>query len=246
MADGPRVIEWGVRTDRTRDDEEGERLALLRGGEAPPRSFGTTYPAGDSTVELSSHGSWLGVPGSGGDPRARVVADKPPDAAEPDLMQRRPYMGYLIVLGCIGAFVMEIALNDWTIEPLSLNPMVGPSVNALIRSGAKVTSMIQDGEWWRLFSQLFLHVRVGGGGESAWGVVTDQETKPQPTLLLSQAGVLHFGFNMVTLIKHGFQMEREAGGACFWDEDRTFRPRSERQSDDAGRHPSPLRLRDTQ
>ncbi|EED94376.1 predicted protein, partial [Thalassiosira pseudonana CCMP1335] len=49
-------------------------------------------------------------------------------------------------------------LNGWKVEPLSVNPMIGPSAETLIKMGAKQTSLIvNQGEWYRLFSPMVLH-----------------------------------------------------------------------------------------
>ena len=49
-------------------------------------------------------------------------------------------------------------MSGWHIEPLSVNPMIGPSSETLIKLGAKYTVLIVDyGEWYRLFSPMVLH-----------------------------------------------------------------------------------------
>eukprot|EP00903_Cladosiphon_okamuranus_P009160 g8753.t1 len=77
----------------------------------------------------------------------------------------------------------EFSLNGWTVEPLAENPMVGPSGETLIEAGAKRTDLIVDnGDWWRLISPMFLH-----------------------------AGVVHFLGNMLGFFQVGAMVERVFG-----------------------------------
>lgn len=46
-------------------------------------------------------------------------------------------------------------------EPFSLNPWFGPSTETLIDLGAKFTPRIREGQWWRLYVPIFLHVGLG-------------------------------------------------------------------------------------
>lgn len=78
----------------------------------------------------------------------------------------------------IGGFIFEMSEGDWKFAPFSENPMIGPHPEALIRAGAKLTSKIEDGEWWRLFSPLILH-----------------------------AGLIHLGVNMIAWIKLARDLE---------------------------------------
>jgi membrane associated rhomboid family serine protease len=74
-------------------------------------------------------------------------------------------------------------VNGWQIEPLSINPMIGPSAETLIKVGAKQTSLIvQENEWFRLFSPMVLH-----------------------------AGIIHFVLNMVALWFIGYAVEMNHG-----------------------------------
>ncbi|KAA0154223.1 hypothetical protein FNF28_06837 [Cafeteria roenbergensis] len=99
------------------------------------------------------------------------------------LLQTRPYLGYLIMAGCVFGMVYSFYLNNWEVEPLSVNFMVGPGLQALIEAGAKDTSLIvQGGEWWRLFTPMWLH-----------------------------AGIIHLVANMSVLLRFGWPMEKEAG-----------------------------------
>ena len=59
---------------------------------------------------------------------------------------------------CTILLIASIALNGWKVEPLAINPMIGPSAETLIRMGAKDSNLIvNEGEAWRLFSATVLH-----------------------------------------------------------------------------------------
>lgn len=52
----------------------------------------------------------------------------------------------------------SIAQNGWTVEPFSVNPMIGPSAQTLVAMGAKSSSLIVESkEIWRIFSAMVLH-----------------------------------------------------------------------------------------
>merc|ERR1719321_2665093 len=70
--------------------------------------------------------------------------------------------------------------------PFAENPTFGPSSYVLLELGAKRRDLIvESGDWWRLFSSMFLH-----------------------------AGCLHFGFNMIGMYNVGVPLEREFGWVC--------------------------------
>lgn len=71
----------------------------------------------------------------------------------------RPYFTYILLFLCTTVMIASIAVNDWSIEPLKENPMVGPSAETLILMGAKESKLIViEKEWWRLLTAIFLHV----------------------------------------------------------------------------------------
>lgn len=73
----------------------------------------------------------------------------------------RPFFTYFILLFCTVMLIASIGLNGWRVEPLSVNPMIGPSAETLLELGAKQTSLIvNDGEWFRLFSPMVLHAGI--------------------------------------------------------------------------------------
>ena len=54
--------------------------------------------------------------------------------------------------------IISIALNGWKVEPLSVNAMIGPSAQTLVKMGAKDSNLIvNDNEAWRLMSSVILH-----------------------------------------------------------------------------------------
>jgi len=73
----------------------------------------------------------------------------------------KPFFTYFLLFICTCTLVASIGLNGWKVEPMSVNPMIGPSAETLILMGAKDTPLIViDGEWYRLFTPMFLHAGV--------------------------------------------------------------------------------------
>ena len=97
--------------------------------------------------------------------------------------KNRPWFTYFLLFICSIMMLVEFGLGDWKIAPLSENPMIGPSAQALIDAGARVTPLIVDaGQWFRIFSPLFLH-----------------------------AGLIHFFLNMGALWFVGAAVEQSHG-----------------------------------
>jgi membrane associated rhomboid family serine protease len=99
--------------------------------------------------------------------------------------QQRPWFGYLVLVGCVAGLATSIARSGG-IADVSVNPMIGPTAQALIATGAKVSALIVCGDWWRLVSPMWLHV-----------------------------GLVHFALNMNMLIRMGWPLERAIGTARF-------------------------------
>ena len=94
-----------------------------------------------------------------------------------------PRFCFLIVLANCAALARCVQLEDWQLQPMSVNPMLGPSAKVLTDMGAKVTTMIvKDGQWWRLASAMFLH-----------------------------GGVIHLFANMFGMWREGGRLEQEFG-----------------------------------
>lgn len=95
----------------------------------------------------------------------------------------RPFFTYGVMFVCTVCLIVSIGLNGWTVEPLVVNPMIGPSAQTLIAVGAKQTSLIvEDNEWYRLFTPMLLH-----------------------------AGVIHYFVNMLALWFIGYAVEQSHG-----------------------------------
>lgn len=95
----------------------------------------------------------------------------------------QPFFTYTVMIVCTICMILSIGMNNWKFEPLTVNPMFGPSAQTLIDIGAKKTSLIvNEGEWYRLFTPMFLH-----------------------------AGIIHFVFNMLALWFIGYAVEQNHG-----------------------------------
>jgi hypothetical protein len=69
----------------------------------------------------------------------------------------RPFLTYFIITSTTICFIVSIGLNHWSIDPLKVNPMIGPSTETLVRMGAKDSDLIVNKvEWWRLIATTFL------------------------------------------------------------------------------------------
>jgi len=100
----------------------------------------------------------------------------------------QPFFTYILMVICTAMLVISIWQNDWQIEKLSINPMIGPSAETLIKLGAKQTNaIVNEGEGWRLITPMVLH-----------------------------AGAIHYLFNMMALWFIGSAVEQSHGSiaAC--------------------------------
>jgi len=88
------------------------------------------------------------------------------------------------MLVCTVCLLVSIGMNnDWTLEPLNVNPMFEPREQTLIAVGSKQTSLIVDkNEWFRLFTPMLLH-----------------------------AGIIHYFINMLALWLIGYAVEQSHG-----------------------------------
>jgi membrane associated rhomboid family serine protease len=95
----------------------------------------------------------------------------------------RPFFTYFILLFCTIMLIASIGVNGWKVESMSVNPMVGPSADTLLKLGAKQSSLIvNEGQWYRLFSPMVLH-----------------------------AGIIHYCLNMAALWFVGSAIEKSHG-----------------------------------
>lgn len=96
-----------------------------------------------------------------------------------------PFFTYLIMFICTIMMIVVFSLGKWKIAPMSVNPLVGPNADVLIKAGARDTSLIvNEGQWFRLVSPVVLH-----------------------------AGVIHFVVNMLALWFIGAAVEQSHGFA---------------------------------
>lgn len=73
----------------------------------------------------------------------------------------RPWFTYVIILLCTIMLIVSFAVNDWKIEPLNVNNMIGPSKDTLIKIGARDTDLIvNEHQWFRIVSPLILHAGI--------------------------------------------------------------------------------------
>ena len=71
---------------------------------------------------------------------------------------QRPYMTYCLTFVYIILMVVCFGANGWKVEPMKVNPFIGPSPETLLRMGALNTqTMIKTGSWYRILSATFLH-----------------------------------------------------------------------------------------
>jgi len=99
--------------------------------------------------------------------------------------KRVTHIPYFIIGSSITMLVLmlyEIWVNGG-IEPLSTNPFIGVSAEALVYIGGKWSPYILDrGEWWRLFVPIFLH-----------------------------SGFIHIGLNLLIQVLIGMKLEIQHG-----------------------------------
>lgn len=92
-----------------------------------------------------------------------------------------PHFTIFCMIVCTACLVVSISLEGF--EHVTINPMIGPSAEILVRMGAKKTTLIvNNGEWYRIFTSTFLH-----------------------------AGILHFVINMLALWFVGTAVEHSHG-----------------------------------
>ncbi|CAL8467415.1 g6953 [Coccomyxa elongata] len=64
---------------------------------------------------------------------------------------------YITTAGVVATFVLALWQNDWQIEALNRNPLVGPSEAALRALGSlSATDVIDRHQYWRLITSIFL------------------------------------------------------------------------------------------
>jgi rhomboid protease GluP len=102
------------------------------------------------------------------------AADSPPQRAAYRLPLHRPIVTWVLLAIIVAVFIVETLLGGST------------EIDILIRMGAKFTPLIAAGEYWRLFTSMFLHI-----------------------------GVMHLAFNGYALFIIGTELERLVGPGRF-------------------------------
>lgn len=73
-------------------------------------------------------------------------------------LRNRPWFTYGVIAVCSLMLFVSFGVNGWKVEPLNVNPLIGPSSETLIKVGARQTDLIvNEGQWFRLFTPLVLH-----------------------------------------------------------------------------------------
>lgn len=117
---------------------------------------------------------------------AQDFADEGDDEEEVYVVKQR--WGYCsIVFSLVQLVILIIMMVKCGIAPLNINPMVGPYPDVLSDWGGKnAVFILEDGEWWRLFTPILLH-----------------------------AGVIHLLCNVAVQLETGAFFEREWGSATW-------------------------------
>jgi len=73
----------------------------------------------------------------------------------------QPFFTYFAMVVCTVFLIISFWQNNWHVEPMRINPMIGPTAQTLISIGAKETFLIVNkNEWWRLISPMVLHAGI--------------------------------------------------------------------------------------
>lgn len=98
-------------------------------------------------------------------------------------LNNRPWFTYSMLAICTIMMMVTIGVNGWKLEPLNVNPLLGPSSDTLVMVGARQSDlMVNQGQYFRLFTPLILH-----------------------------AGLIHFIINMMALYFLGGAVEQSHG-----------------------------------
>ena len=138
--------------ERKRDTQ----IAMIN---ANPERWGGPMPAAAVGSGGGGGASGKSAAGGGGGGVAAAQYEAEEQGQEPELPKPPfPKFCFLIVLANVLALARCMQLEKWQFQPMSVNPMIGPSAVVLTDMGAKVTTMIvKEGQWWRLWSAMFLH-----------------------------------------------------------------------------------------
>ena len=166
---------------------ERGRLSLLKSGSPFAKVLISAF-----ALDIAAQEIWTNSPLRGCAMRSflRGVVTKPrlPDAAlapkpHAAMPERRPL---LLTYGLL-AFLLAVFIAEYVFRLSPASGLFDPSIGTLIALGAlKKSLVLQDGEWWRLFSAPLLH-----------------------------AGLIHIAFNGLALFFAGSVLENVIGRAWF-------------------------------
>jgi membrane associated rhomboid family serine protease len=100
-------------------------------------------------------------------------------------LHSRPIFTYALLALCSIMMFVTLAVNNG-FEPLTVNPLIGPSSETLVRCGARDSNLIvNESQWFRLFTPIILHAGlvhyvvnmlalyfIGGAVEKAHGIAS--------------------------------------------------------------------------
>jgi membrane associated rhomboid family serine protease len=73
----------------------------------------------------------------------------------------RPIFVSCTLFICTVTMIYGFYKNNWKIESLNINPLIGPNPQVLLDMGAlQGRALIEDGKWWLLITPIFLHAGI--------------------------------------------------------------------------------------
>jgi membrane associated rhomboid family serine protease len=157
--------------DQFEDEESGKDRKWFRTNK--PESSRTKEDYGTSSPDTKQEGLL----------QQETTADEEDDDATQIYVVKQRYGVLSIFFSIVQTVVLIIMMIQCGVAPLNINPMIGPYPDALSEWGAKNSVFIlEDGEWWRLITPIFLH-----------------------------AGVIHLACNVMVQLETGAFFEREWG-----------------------------------
>ncbi|KAG7374439.1 rhomboid family protein [Nitzschia inconspicua] len=69
-----------------------------------------------------------------------------------------PYFTVFLIVISLIMMILAFDRNKWNVEPLNVNPLIGPTPEVLLGLGAlEGKLMVETQQWWRLVTPMFLH-----------------------------------------------------------------------------------------
>ena len=123
----------------------------------------------------------------------------------------RPFFTYSLLFICTIALIVSIALNGWKVEPLNVNPMIGPSAATLIRMGAKDSYLIGKRLKITREALLFDCTKFSSLASSTLQSVNAHQAWRLLSSTVLHAGLVHYFINMLALWFVGNAIETSHG-----------------------------------